>query len=310
MGTPHQKAHHETLACVRLLLILMLAGCSGASLGGPCSVAHACGDGAICDLTDPDGPTCIDAAGDVDGDGIPNGNDFCEHAPGGAHDEDADGIGDDCDPCPIAKPPASPDPDGDAVDSPCDPDPHTAGDTILLFDGFADGLGSSWTPTTPASWTAVGGELVVSNIPEQDYLRTNVAEAPHIAIEASYRVDKLETGATTHLVADNAHDPRPAGVASLECGVVHADSGTGDVVDLETNQSTSSSPATGSAFDAASLYEAAAYDSGNSVGCTVIGDGHGLAAVEAQITPDALPSIALTARAVTARFQWVLVVGH
>src|SRR5690242_14944580 len=165
MGTPHQKAHHETLACVRLLLILMLAGCSGASLGGPCSVAHACGDGAICDLTDPDGPTCIDAAGDVDGDGIPNGNDFCEHAPGGAHDEDADGIGDDCDPCPIAKPPASPDPDGDAVDSPCDPDPHTAGDTILLFDGFADGLGSNWTPTTPASWTAVGGELVVSNIP-------------------------------------------------------------------------------------------------------------------------------------------------
>ena len=106
MGTPHQKAHHETLACVRLLLILMLAGCSGASLGGPCSVAHACGDGAICDLTDPDGPTCIDAAGDVDGDGIPNGNDFCEHAPGGAHDEDTDGIGDDCDPCPIAKPPA------------------------------------------------------------------------------------------------------------------------------------------------------------------------------------------------------------
>ena len=295
---------------MRFALLLVLAGCGGASLGGPCSTTQPCGAGAVCDLTDPAGPTCIDGAGDVDGDGIPNAKDFCEHAPGGAHDEDSDGIGDDCDPCPIAKPPATPDPDGDAVDSPCDPDPHTAGDQILLFDGFGDGLGSGWTATTPASWTVVGGELIVSNIPTQDYLRANVTEAQHMAIEASFRVDKLETGATTHLVAVHAHDPRPAGVASLECGVVHADSGTGDVVDLETNQSISSSPAVGSAFDSAALYQAAAYDSGNSVGCTVIGDGRALGAVQAPVTPDALPSIALTARAVTARFQWVLVVGH
>lgn len=295
---------------MRLALLLVLAGCGGASLGGPCSTLEPCGEGAICDLTDPAGATCIDATGDLDGDGIPNGKDFCEHAPGGAHDEDSDGIGDECDACPIAKPPASPDPDGDAVDSPCDPDPHTAGDQILLFDGFSDGLGSNWTPTTAASWVVEGGELVVSNVPTQDYLRANVAEVQHIAIEASYRVDKLETGATTHLVAVHAHDPRPAGVASLECGVVHADSGTGDVVDLETNQNIASSNAVGSAFDSAALYQAAAYDSGNSVGCTVIGDGRALGAVEAPITPDALPSIALTARAVTARFQWVLVVGH
>jgi hypothetical protein len=296
---------------VRFALLLALAGCSGdASTGGPCSVTQPCGAGAVCDMTDPSGPTCISATGDIDGDGIPNGKDFCEHAPGGAHDEDNDGIGDECDPCPIAKPPATPDPDGDAVDSPCDPDPRTPGDKILLFDGFSDGLGSSWTPTTAASWTAVGGELIVSNAPNQEYLRTTVAMTQTLAIEASYRIDKLETGATTHLVAVHAHDPRPAGVASLECGVVHADSGTGDVVDLETNQNISSTTAMGSAFDVAALYEAAAYDSGNTVGCTVIGDGRGLGAVQAPVTPDAVPSIALTARAVTARFQWVLVVGR
>jgi hypothetical protein len=290
--------------------MLVLVGCGASNdVGGTCSPTAPCGAGSICDLTDPAGPTCIDAAGDLDGDGIANGKDFCEHAAGGAHDEDNDGIGDDCDPCPIAKPQA-PDPDGDAVESPCDPDPHTPGDQILFFDGFADGLGSNWQPTTAASWTVQGGELVVSSVPQQDYLRTNVIEATHVAIEASYRVDRLETGATTHLVAVHAHDPRPAGVASLECGVVHADSGTGDVIDLETNQNTSTTSTTGNAFNSASLYTAAAYDSGNSVGCTVIGDNHALGAVQAPITPDALPSVALTARAVTARFQWILVVGH
>jgi hypothetical protein len=295
---------------VRFALLLVLAGCGASTnVGGACGPTAPCGDGAICDLTDPAGPVCIDASGDLDGDGIPNGMDFCEHASGGARDEDLDGVGDECDACPIAKPPATPDPDGDAVESPCDPDPHTPGDQILFFDSFTDGLGSNWTATTPASWTVQGGELVVSNTPLQDYLRTNVIEASHIAIEASYRVDRLETGSTTHLVAVHAHDPRPAGVASLECGVVHADSGNGDVVDLETNQNTSSTSAIGDAFNSASLYQAAAYNSGNSVGCTVIGDNHALGAVQAPITPDALPSIALTARGVTARFQWVLVVG-
>lgn len=294
------------------LVLVLVAGCGAttSNVGGDCGPTSPCGAGAICDLTDPAGPVCIDAAGDLDGDGLANGSDFCEHAAGGAHDEDNDGIGDECDACPIAKPTGTPDPDGDAVESPCDPDPHTPGDQILYFDGFADGLGSNWVPTTAASWTVQGGELVVSNTPTQDYLRTTVPEAAHVAVEASYRVDRVETGATTHLVAVHAHDPRPAGVASFECGVVHADSGAGDVVDLETNQNTSSAATSADAFDTASLYRAAAYDSGNSVGCTVIGDGQALGAVQAPITPDALPSVALTARAVTARFQWILVVGH
>jgi len=93
---------------VRLALVLALAACDGASVstGGTCSVTAPCASGSICDLTDPAGPVCISATGDLDGDGIPNGKDFCEHEAGGAHDEDNDGIGDDCDPCPIAKPPA------------------------------------------------------------------------------------------------------------------------------------------------------------------------------------------------------------
>src|SRR5438105_2394132 len=83
--------------------VVFLLGCGSAHLGAPCSQTHPCGDDEVCDLTDPNGPICIDANGDLDGDGIPNRLDHCNHMPGGEFDEDQDGLGDECDPCPIAK---------------------------------------------------------------------------------------------------------------------------------------------------------------------------------------------------------------
>lgn len=300
----------------RGLVLLVLSACGAStsppSTGGPCGPKQPCGAGAVCDMTDPAGPTCIDASGDLDGDGIPNGEDFCEHAPGGRYDEDLDGIGDDCDPCPVAPPPAQPDPDGDAVDSPCDPDPRTPGDKILLFDGFnGAALDARWKPTTPAAWSVVGGEAVadLSALATEDYLATNPGEAVHFAIEASYRIDQLEASSPTHLVAVHAADPRPAGVAQLECGPVRSDQGSGDILDLETNVNVASTSIP-NAFASASLYELAAYSSSGQVGCTEIGDGHGLGAVQAPITPDSLATAALGAQGVKARFQWILVVGR
>jgi hypothetical protein len=262
-------------------------------------------------MTAPDGPECISASGDLDGDGIPNDKDFCQHAMGGASDEDQDGIGDTCDGCPIAPPRDTPDPDGDAVDSPCDPDPHTAGDEILLFDNFATTLDARWKPTTPAAWQVKGGELIASlaTAPDQEYMTTQVIGKSSISIEASYRIDKLESSATQHLVALHMNDPRPAGVASAQCGVTKADVGADELVVVETNQSRMSDVVTG-AFDSADLYHAGAYVSGTKAGCTVIGNGTPLAVVQADITADQLSSISLTARAVTVRFQYVLVVGH
>src|SRR5215218_9175621 len=93
-----------------------LGGCGSSTLAGPCSLSSPCSDGEICDFTDPAGPVCIDSDGDLDGDGLPNGKDFCQHQAGGEFDEDKDGIGDDCDRCPIAPPRATPDTDGDMVD--------------------------------------------------------------------------------------------------------------------------------------------------------------------------------------------------
>ncbi len=292
--------------------IAALAGCNGEStLSGPCSLSETCDSGQVCDFTAEGGAICISASGDVDGDGIPNDKDFCQHAMGGATDEDQDGIGDDCDKCPIAPPFSSPDPDGDDVESPCDPDPHEPGDQILLFDGFLNGLDPRWKATTESAWTIKPGELVanLSAVTEQDYFQTNVVGKSSVSIVASYRVDRLEASATEHKVAVFLDDPRPAGVANVSCGVTKADSGTSELVLVETNQSAMNQIVTG-AFDSARLYRAGAYVTGTKGGCAVLADQNPLGTVQAQITPDQLSSVALTARAVTVRFQWVLVVGR
>ena len=300
-------------------VLLALPACGaqtgGPTLGGPCDADSPCNSGEVCDFTAQDGPICITGEGDLDGDGIPNAMDFCEHAMGGASDEDRDGIGDDCDHCPIAAPRATADPDGDNVDSPCDPDPHEAGDEILLFESFSESaLDTRWKATTPTVWKVQGGEVIATATAAgpQDYLTTLVVGKSNISIEASYRVDRVDTGAspTQHIVALYMSDPRPAGVANMSCGVTMAEGGPGELVLVETNQNAMNQLAKAAAFDSASLYRAGGYVSGNSAACSVLGNNTPLGTVQATITPDQLSSISLTAKAVTARFQYVLVVGR
>jgi hypothetical protein len=198
------------------------------------------------------------------------------------------------------------------VDSPCDPDPDTPGDKILVFDGFnGSAFDPRWKATTPTAWTEIGGEAVVdlTGVSTEDYLQANSGEAQHYAVEMSYRIDQLESSSTTHLVAVHATDPRPAGVAQFECGIVHTDVGTGDVIDLATNLNAASMGVT-DGFNPASLYTVGAYSTAGAVGCSAIKDQAALGVVQVPVTPDALATAALGARSVKARFQWVLVVGR
>lgn len=292
-------------------LVLAIAGCGSSTLDGPCSLTSPCSDGEVCDFTAEGGPVCISADGDLDGDGLANAMDFCQHAPGGAYDEDQDGIGDDCDACPIAPPRATPDPDGDAVESPCDPAPTEPGDEILFFDGFGAGLGAEWKPTTAGAWSAADGELTVNlaAVANQDYLQHNVVGKSNVAIEAGYRVDRVENSATRHLVAVYANDPRPAGTAQVQCGVSRADSTPGDLVVVQTNAGSMSAPTVDPALLTTKTYRAGTYVSGTRAGCSVIADQTPLGTVQATITADDLSSIALTAQAVSVRFHYVIVVG-
>ena len=291
---------------------LFAGGCGSSTLDGPCSLSDPCGDGEICDFTAEGGPVCVSTDGDIDGDGLANGEDYCQHAPGGKYDEDKDGVGDDCDRCPIALPRSTPDTDGDMVDAPCDPAPTEPGDAILFFDGFGSGLSADWKPTTAAAWSAANGEVTVnlSAVTTQDFLQHNVIGKSNVAIETGYRVDRVENTATRHLVAIYANDPRPAGTSEVQCGVSRADSAAADLVVVQTNAGAMSMPTIDPALLTSKSYRAGAYVSGTRAGCSVIADNTGLGTVQAAITADDLSSIALTAQAVTVRFQYVIVVGH
>jgi hypothetical protein len=299
-----------------MVTVMGLAAC-GASTGGgnedgPCSLTELCATGSVCDFTAEGGPICISAEGDLDGDGLTNDKDFCQHAMGGQYDEDGDGVGDDCDRCPIAAPRPTPDSDNDMVDAPCDPAPTEDGDEILLFDGFTTaGLDPRWKPTTAAAWSQPGGEVIVrlDTISTPEYLATTVVGKNSVAVETSFRVDKVESTATEHLVGVYADDPRPAGTAQMLCYTTKADTDGIERVVVSTNAGQMGQITSG-AFDSANLYRAGGYVTGTKAGCSILSNGNPLGTVQANITPDQLSSIALTARAATVRFQYVIVVGR
>src|SRR4051812_48926777 len=120
--------------------------------GAPCSAASPCPISQQCLVDTCVGPdrgqldAAIDAGGaldDRDGDGIRNDMDNCpDQANPDQGDEDSDLIGDACDPCPIDS--STADPDGDGVAGSCDPHPNTAGDKIVVFDGFHRTLPKTW----------------------------------------------------------------------------------------------------------------------------------------------------------------------
>jgi len=100
-------------------------------------VDHVCTDsgrsdgGGVADGMTIDGPP-----GDVDGDGVLDGMDNCpSRANQDQHDEDADAIGDACDPCPHLRGDAV-DSDSDGVGDACDPEPTIAKQRIKFFDPF------------------------------------------------------------------------------------------------------------------------------------------------------------------------------
>ncbi len=306
------------MATALALIPVLAAGCSDDSSGGAggdvsdaCSLTAPCNASAVCDYHADGGPACISKDGDLDGDGLTNDRDYCHHQMGGQYDEDSDGMGDDCDRCPISRPRDTPDSDADMLDAPCDPNPSSDGDMLLLFDGFQT-LDPRWTGTTPSAWEIRGGELLVSlsSIPTQEFFKTSVVGKNSIAVEASFRVDKVESSASRHVVGVTASDPRPAGVASMACYVTRASVGPGgDLVVVETNQSAMNQP-TADAFNGANLYRAGGRVSASTAGCSVVTNDTAVGTVQTSITPDQLSQVSLTAHAATVRFQYVIVVGR
>lgn len=289
-------------------LLVGLAGC-GTELGGTCGLTDPCGDGTVCDLTapgvTPGSGVCVDAKADEDGDGLPNQRDFCQHQAGGEFDEDLDGVGDDCDACPIAPPPVTPDSDGDTVDSPCDPDPSTAGDRIVAFSGFDGPIPTSWKAT--AGWTIQGGQAVATpgGPTTVETLTTALPlSSAHVAVLARYRVDRVDTTATENAASVLALDRRPAGLVTISCG--GSRSGGSDRLLLDTSVSTAAKNLT-QLFDSAGLYRLAAKVDGAQAACAVIANTE-TGAVQTTATGDAPTEAGIAAKGATVRFDYLLAI--
>lgn len=286
-------------------LFTLVLGCAGAEVGGPCSRANSdCGDGAVCDLSSGNPPSCLSAGGDVDGDGLTNSMDFCHAAPGGAFDEDNDLVGNECDRCPIAAPPATPDADNDMVDAPCDPDSSVGGDSITLFEGFNTGMPANWKAV--GTWEFRGGEVIGT---PSDATMTASLTGPlpltttKLAVLGSYRIDRVDMTASSY-VAVTAIDRRPAGVSAVSCGGQRA--GGMDSLLLDTDTGAAATPLL-NLFDTASRYRVAERLEGITAACSMIAD-TAQAAVQQNTGGNAPNEAGPSVKGATARFQYVLVV--
>jgi thrombospondin type 3 repeat protein len=300
-----------SIVTILLSSALVACGSVGTHAGEACDATTPCTDGQVCDLTAPGGAVCLDGAGDLDGDGIPNSMDHCQHMAGGLYDEDGDGIGDECDACPIAKPLAMNDPnkdtDNDGVDYPCDPNPHADGEKIVLFNGFnGTALPDKWTTSAAGVWQIQGGEAIMTPTTptESEILKAPLAgSTTHTVLFAGYRIDTA--GTTDADAAVTGITDLPMGASMAVCGGSRV-AGT-DYLRLNTDGGAMQKPFMGNLFDTAGAYRVLEQLDGATAKCalqaTAASD-----AVQTMTGGLALTSAGLVAHGAKTRFQYLLVV--
>jgi hypothetical protein len=147
------------------------SACDGVCPGSLVCIDHVCVPPGTNPQPDAPDMMMIDAAidapmidgppGDGDADGVLDNADNCPaKANVDQHDEDADAIGDVCDPCPHINGDAV-DSDGDGVGEMCDPQPGIAKQKIKFFDPFTSAR-SEWTLGSGAS--RVGETLRINGL--------------------------------------------------------------------------------------------------------------------------------------------------
>ncbi|NVB85744.1 MAG: hypothetical protein HOV81_45690 [Kofleriaceae bacterium] len=168
--------------------------CEITCASGACPSGYVC-DLGVCRVEGFSGACGGNTADDRDGDGVADDRDNCPDTPNANQaNEDMDAYGDVCDPCPIsAEPNGDADPDGDGVGNACDPTPDTEGDSIALFEGFADPVlpaGAEAVPTT--GWTFADGSAFGTSMGFNPAVLAWPVANEHQTIRAKITINRLD----------------------------------------------------------------------------------------------------------------------
>lgn len=203
---------------VALVMLLQISACFSPTFQDTqCGPGDSCPPGYACGVY-----ACLpfdSSSDDGDRDGAHNASDNCLTVPNPSQaNEDADALGDACDPCP---PDASnADADGDKVGDACDPNPSTPGDRIAMFEGFSAGAPMNWHRS--GEWTIEGDHLRI--IPGQNtsaWLSTDVARGKHtITTLATFATEQSGALKSMGLIDEQT----PNSDAGLICAIYIADS--------------------------------------------------------------------------------------
>jgi hypothetical protein len=239
---------------------------------------------------------------DVDGDGIANASDNCPNVanPDQAN-EDGDGFGDACDDCPPF-PSTGADADGDGVGDLCDPHPTTPGDSIVLFEGFANGMPPMWTATGP--WTVSNGDLISTVTANNlNTLVVPFTDSPHQTIYSRAMITALTSTSGGSIGIVDKFDA--AGNAGVHCG--GARGGTAAYFALVDAASGSILSNANHAFAVSTSYDLVYTRTDNTYDCTT-NDTSPPITVTAAPTITGGPYIGFRNRIASGSFAWILVV--
>lgn len=181
---------------VRALLATTLAACGGGGGGEDAGL-----------ILRPDGDMDLDLDGVKDDvDNCPTATNFFQG------NEDADALGDACDPCPHV-PGDLPDSDGDGVADACDPKPGYPGDRIAFFEGFHQGVPQGWEAV--GSWSTSNDQLVGSAA-GAGHLALIVTDQTRETVSALITVTSV-AGATSELGVIDNKAAGGAGASAIAC---------------------------------------------------------------------------------------------
>lgn len=255
-------------------------------------------------MTSPDGdPVCVDADADDDNDGLPASKDFCQHMAGGAFDEDGDGIGDECDACPIARPPAEPETDNDGVDAPCDPDPRLGGAKIVFFDGFnGTALSDKWKASGTA-WTVKDGTATIAATGLEE-ITVGMTPSNKLEMFTDYRIAQADSQSAD--IGVEAVNVLPMGVTQVICGGHRMGV---DFIHLSTQTINNDTAADANLFDTTARYGVLGQIDGGNANC-VYNSTRFQSAIGAATNGEAMNRAGLMVKGASASFNFFLIVQH